>query len=199
MPVPYVLFLISFAAALFGFGLTGSVESAPVLLALLSALAALILLVRAPKRRSRKSRAPKRRVAAGPRRSIVVDGSNIMHWKDETPRLDTLREVVRSLAEQGYQPGVIFDANAGYKLAGRYMDDRPLARALGLPPDRVLVVPKGEPADPVILTAARDLGAVVLSNDRFRDWAADFPEVVQPGHLRRGGYRDGMLWLETGT
>ena len=94
MPVPSVLFLISFAAALFGFGLTGSVESAPVLLALLSALAALILLVRAPKRRSRKSRAPKRRVAAGPRRSIVVDGSNIMHWKDETPRLDTLREVV---------------------------------------------------------------------------------------------------------
>ncbi|MFN3722067.1 MAG: NYN domain-containing protein [Paracoccaceae bacterium] len=197
MRVPFVLFLMSFAVALFSFGLTGMLDSAPVMLALLSALAALILLVRGPKRRAPHKRPPKRRGARAPRRSIVVDGSNIMHWRDETPRLDTVQEVVRSLAEQGYQPGVIFDANAGYKLAGRYMDDRPLARALGLPADRVLVVPKGEPADPVILRAARELGAVVLSNDRFRDWAADFPEVAQPGHLRRGGYRDGVLWLET--
>ena len=61
-----------------------------------------------------------------------------MHWNGDAPRLDTLQEVVRRLADQGYQPGVVFDANAGYKLTGRYMDDRPLARALGLPADRVL-------------------------------------------------------------
>ena len=189
MRLPFVLFLMSFAAALFGYGLTGDMDSAPVLLALLSALAALILMLRAP--------VPARKANKAVQRSIVVDGSNVMHWKGETAQLTTLQEVVRSLADQGYQPGVVFDANAGYKLSGRYMDDSPLAFALGLSTDRVLVVPRGEPADPVILTAARELGATVLSNDRFRDWAEHFPEVAQPGHLRRGGYRNGVLWMET--
>lgn len=193
MRVPLVLFLISCAAALVGFGLTGAVDSAPVLLAGLSGVAALLLLLR-PARRPRRRAKP---VSRAPGRSIVIDGSNIMHWNGDAPRLDTLQEVVRRLADQGYQPGVVFDANAGYKLTGRYMDDRPLARALGLPADRVLVVPRGEPADPVILRVARDLGASVLSNDRFRDWQAEFPEVAQPGHVRRGGYRAGVLWLET--
>lgn len=186
MRVPEFLFLLSFAAALFGFGLTGTFDSGPVLLALLSAFAALILVLRAPARRVRPPA----------RGHIVIDGSNIMHWKGEVAQMATIQEVVRALSKHGYQPGVIFDANAGYKLAGRYMDDRPLARALGLPADQVLVVPKGEPADPVILNAARELGAQVLSNDRFRDWAADFPEVAQPGHVRRGGYRNGVLWID---
>ncbi|MFN4155173.1 MAG: NYN domain-containing protein [Paracoccaceae bacterium] len=203
MPVPFILFLVSFAAALFGFGLTGTLDSGPVMLALLSALAALVLLARVPGRRTPKRSAPKpgarKRVPAAPPRSIVVDGSNVMHWKDGTAQMATVQEVIRALSDQGYQPGVIFDANAGYKLAGRYLDDRPLARALGLSADRVLVVPKGEPADPVILKVARDLGAPVVSDDRFRDWVAEFPEVAQPGHLRRGGYRDGVLWLETGV
>lgn len=186
MQTPFVLFALSISAAAFGYGLTGTVDSGPVMLALLSALAALVLMLRA------KAAVP----APAPRR-IVVDGSNIMHWQGETPQLATLREVVQSLADQGYQPGVVFDANAGYKLAGRYMDDKPLARALGLRADQVLVVPKGAPADPVILRVARELGAPVLSNDRFRDWAADFPEVAEPGHVRRGGYRGGALWMET--
>lgn len=184
MQMPFVLFLMSVAGAAFGYGLTGAFDSGPVMLALLSAGAALILMLRA------------KPPAAAPRR-IVVDGSNIMHWQGEVPQMATLRDVVRALTDQGYQPGIVFDANAGYKLAGRYMDDKPLARALGLRADQVLVVPKGAPADPVILRVARELGAPVLSNDRFRDWAEEFPEVAEPGHVRRGGYRDGALWMET--
>ncbi|MDP2082870.1 MAG: hypothetical protein U0934_10660 [Pseudotabrizicola sp.] len=191
MLVPSILLLISVGVALVSYVLSGLAISDPVLLALVSACAALFLLVRA----GLGGRAPQK-AASAPLRSIVVDGSNIMHWKGETAQLSTLQEVVRSLIDHGYQPGVVFDANAGYKLTGRYMDDGPLAYALGLPADRVLVVPKGEPADPVILKVARDLGALVLSNDRFRDWAAEFPEVAQQGHLRRGGYRDGVLWME---
>lgn len=194
MRMPFVLFGMSVLAALVGYGLTGRHESAPVLLALLAAVAALVVLL-LPRRETRRGRrqAPRRGL-----RPIVVDGSNIMHWNGDTPRLETVQAVVRRLRDQGYQPGVIFDANAGYKLAGRYLDDGPLARALGLPDDQVLVVPKGEPADPVILRTARHLGATVLSNDRFRDLQADFPEVGQPGHVRRGGYRNGELWLDTG-
>ncbi len=66
---------------------------------------------------------------------------------------------------------------------------------IGLPGDQVVVVPKGTVADLTVLAAARDLGARVVTNDRYRDWAEQHPEVREPGHLVRGGYRDGQLWL----
>jgi hypothetical protein len=72
------------------------------------------------------------------------------------------------------------------------------SRALGLAEDRIMVVPKGTPADKYALIAARDLGAWIVTNDRFRDWAKAHPEVVTPGHLIRGDYRDGKLWLDLG-
>ena len=130
------------------------------------------------------------------RRPIVIDGSNVMHWRDNTPRLETVAEVVAALAKRGFQPGVIFDANAGWKLDGRYRDDLDFAVKLGLAAQNVVVVPKGQPADPTILAAARDLEAPIVSNDRFAEWAEAHPEVKAPGTLIRGGYRQGKLWLE---
>ncbi|MES2665881.1 MAG: hypothetical protein V4712_07255 [Pseudomonadota bacterium] len=118
-----------------------------------------------------------------------------MHWKDETPQLATLKEVLNHLQFHGYNPGVVFDANAGYKMTGRYQHDHALGKLLGLPADRVMVVPRGTPADPLVLAAARDLGARIVTNDRYRDWADTHPEVREPGHLIRGGYREGKLWL----
>ncbi|GGD34884.1 hypothetical protein [Sinisalibacter lacisalsi] len=121
-----------------------------------------------------------------------------MHWRNETPDLDTVRAVLAHVASLGMTPGVVFDANAGYLLFGRHHNDRAFSARLGLPLDRVMVVPKGTPADPFILTAARDLGARIVTNDRFRDWAGDFPEVQTPGYLLRGGFREGRPWLELG-
>ncbi|MCL6283847.1 hypothetical protein M3P21_09930 [Ruegeria sp. 2012CJ41-6] len=130
---------------------------------------------------------------------IVLDGSNVMYWKDGTPQIDTVREVVDHLTRLGYAPGVMFDANAGYLISGTYRHDEPLSRMPGLPEERVMVVPKGVPADPYILTAARDLGAGIVTNDRYRDWVDDHPEITKPGHLIRGGYRSGRLWLDLGV
>ncbi len=146
-------------------------------------LAALLLLLLLRRRRKRG-------------RPVVIDGSNVMHWNGDRASLATVREVIARLQALGYAPGIIFDANAGYKLADRYLDDRHFAKLLNLPSDRVLVVPKGDPADPTILSAARDMGAQVLTNDRFRDWAGDFPEVKVAGHLVRGGFRNGALWID---
>ncbi len=126
---------------------------------------------------------------------IVVDGSNVMYWKDRTPRIETVREVLASLAAQGFTAGVVFDANAGYLVTGRYLHHGALGQMVGLPEDRVMVVPKGQVADQIVLAAARDLGARVVTNDRYRDWEEQHPEVRVPGHLIRGGYRDGALWL----
>lgn len=153
-----------------------------------SALASAVLLLVALWRPSRPAAKPN---------WIVIDGSNVMHWKDGKPGIEPVREVVDHLKRLGYTPGVMFDANAGYKLGGGYRHDRAFAKLLGLPQDSVMVVDKGTPADPMILTAARELGARIVSNDRFRDWAEAHPELKDvPGHLIRGGYRTGRLWLD---
>ena len=126
---------------------------------------------------------------------VVLDGSNIMYWRNGAPDLGTVRDVVQHLSRQGFRPGVVFDANAGHKLVGRYQHHQVLARQLGLPQDRVLVVNKGEVADGLILRFAQDHGARVVSNDRFRDWADQFPQVTQAGFLISGQYHQGALQL----
>ena len=216
MIVPFLLFVLSCAGVAVAVILPGMTDL--LLLAGPCALASLFLLVRAPAKPkpepepdaarwnsvSRAGQAtPEVRVQAGgwikrrpAPRWVVIDGSNVMHWKDGTPQIETLQEVVARLTELGFAPGVVFDANAGYKISGRYQHDWALGKELGLPEDRVMVVPKGTRADPWILAAARDLGARIVTNDRYRDWAEAHPEVSEPGHLIRGGYRDGALWLE---
>ncbi|NUB42947.1 hypothetical protein GEU84_000990 [Fertoebacter nigrum] len=183
MMVPLILLLLSLAGVAWAVLLPGLADL--LLLAVPCALASLFLLLRSA--RGRVARAP---------RWVVIDGSNVMHWQDGTPRIATVRAVVDHLKAQGYSPGVVFDANAGHLTSGRYQHDGALAAQLGLPADRVMVVGKGTQADPVLLAAARDLGARIVSNDRFRDWAGTHPEVREPGHLIRGHFHAGALVLE---
>ncbi len=128
--------------------------------------------------------------------AVLIDGSNVMHWEDNTPRLGPLQQVVQNLSVLGLKPGVVFDANAGYKLQGRYLDEQELAGLLGLPKDQIFVVPSGSQADPYLLETARMLQAQIVTNDRFRDWQTDFPEVTSAGLLISGGVRDGQIWLD---
>jgi hypothetical protein len=107
-----------------------------------------------------------------------------------------VKRAVEKLTALGYVPGVVFDANAGWKLIGRYMHDGDLARLMGLERRQVLVVGKGSQADPFLLQTARELGAWIVTNDRYRDWAETCPEVLEPGFLIRGGMRDGKVWLQ---
>jgi len=151
-------------------------------------LASVFLLVRSVTRRAKRRKD----------QWVIIDGSNVMHWREGTPQIETVKEAVSHLSALGYTPGVLFDANAGYLLAGKYLHDGALAKVLGIPEERVMVVPKGTPADPVIIAAARDLGAKIVTNDRFRDWADQHPEVRQPGHLIRGGYSSGKIWFDIG-
>ena len=155
------------------------------LLAVPCALASLYLLLRALLHRKKAAQ-----------QWVIIDGSNVMHWNEGAASLTPVREVVEQLKARGLTPGVVFDANAGYKIANRYLHHYAMGKLLGLPEDQVMVVPKGTQADPIVLAAARDHAARVVSNDRFRDWATAHPEVANPGHLIRGGYRDGTLWLD---
>ncbi|WP_296478722.1 hypothetical protein [Roseinatronobacter sp.] len=184
MRVPFILLGLSALGYFLAQNLPGYSDLG--LLGLVTGMAALILIGLAFWRR------PGQR--AGP--YILLDGSNVMHWVNGQPSLDPVREVVSHLRQQGYQPGVVFDANAGYKLDGRYHNHRFLARKLGLSPDLVLVVNKGEPADGVILEFAQTYNARIVTNDRFRDWAEQFPQVAEPGYLVQGRFRNGALQLD---
>ena len=185
MRVPLFLFLASLVGVGVALSVPGWADLAP--LAGLCAFAGLILFFAALLRvEPRGTAAP---------RWVIVDGSNVMHWKDDTPQIETVREVLDHLSALGFSPGIVFDANAGHKLAGRYLHHAAFAELLGLAEDRVMVVNKGTPADATILAAARDLDARIVSNDRFRDWLDQHPEVDLPGALIRGGFEDGALWL----
>ena len=137
-----------------------------------------------PSRNDRRSYSTKRRARSG--NWIVVDGSNVMHWQDNKPHLAPVLKVVNDLQARGFDPGVVFDANAGWKLFGKYINEHEFGLMLGLPTDQVLVVPKGTQADPYILATARRFNARIVTNDRYRDWVDDHPEVTRPGFLIRG-------------
>jgi hypothetical protein len=185
MRVPVFLVLASLVGVGAALSVPGWADLAP--LAGLCAFAGLILIGAALLR-------VEPRAAAAPR-WVIVDGSNVMYWKDDTPQIETVREVLDHLAALGFSPGIVFDANAGHLLAGRYLHHAAFAGLLGLAEDRVMVVNKGTPADATILAAARDLGAQIVSNDRYQDWRDQHPEVDRPGALIRGGFEDGALWL----
>jgi hypothetical protein len=197
MRVPSFLFLLSLAGVAVAFALPGMSDL--ILIAGPSCLASLWLLFRAA--RARPEVAPERTVRRPARARkdpawIVIDGSNVMHWGGDSPCIEPVREVVTHLEGLGFTPGVIFDANAGHLLRGRYCHDHVMGKMVGLPPERVMVVDKGTPADPTILQEARDLNARVVTNDRYRDWAERFPDIRRPGFLVRGGFRKGRIWLD---
>ena len=193
MRVPFLLFVFSVVACGAAVLLPGWADL--LLIAAPSALASLFLLGRAWRRGAVVTRLPRLRRRAADR-IILIDGSNVLHWRDNTPNIETLREVIAALTARGYAPAVVFDANAGYLISGKYQHDKALGDLLALPEDRVMVVQKGEPADPVLLVAARDIGARIVTNDRYRDWADAHPQVREPGFLVRGSYRGGTLWLD---
>lgn len=127
-----------------------------------------------------------RRPAAPARPVVVIDGSNVMHWADGTPKIEAVRAVINDVAARGFQPLVYFDANVGYKLIGQHADAARLAQWLKLKARQVEVVPSGTPADPWLIERAIALDARVVSNDRFQDWRGDYPALRRKGFLVGG-------------
>jgi len=127
---------------------------------------------------------------------VVIDGSNVMHWFDETPSLNTVAQVSQHLIDLGYMPIVWFDANVGYKVGARYMGEAVLARYLPVSARAIRVAPKGSPADPLLLSEAVRLRARVVSNDRFRDWTGDFPQLADDAFLIRAKVHSEGLTME---
>jgi hypothetical protein len=183
MIVPVILLVASLAVAVASLFFLGPVLSGPFLISLLCAVAALLILLR------------ERKTACN---WIVVDGSNVMHWERDTPDVRSVFHVIVALKTEGYVPIVWFDANAGYLIGDRYMGPAPLARLIGLSERQVFIAPKGTPADPLLLKDAVALKARVVTNDRYRDWEEQFPQIREKGFLVRGRVQRDEFELELG-
>lgn len=124
-----------------------------------------------------------------PKPVIVVDGSNVMHWQDGVPSVKSLTLVLSDLTARGFAPHVYFDANVGYELFDRAIDQGDLAWRLDLKPSQITLAPSRMPADPLLIAHAIGAGLRVVSNDRFMDWRAEFPAIRGQGFLVPGNVR----------
>ena len=143
-------------------------------------------------RKSRPQSAPPKTLRTLPRNTILVDGSNVLHWGQE-PSFKVLSRVLRGLEQKGYTPIVYFDANVGYVLDDHYYDEDKLAGWIGIPVRHICVVDKGVAADEAILGFASAHRLRVVSNDKFRDWRVQFPHAAKKGVLVGGAWRDGSV------
>ena len=109
--------------------------------------------------------------ANGPRFALV-DGSNVAHaGEGEHARIENIRIVREKLIAEGFEPIVVADA------ALRHRIDDSAAYEQMVEQGAVKQAPAGTNADYFILSFARELDAPVVSNDRFNDFIASFPEA----------------------
>jgi hypothetical protein len=102
---------------------------------------------------------------------VIVDGSNVAHSSEGTPRLFNIQLICEKLIGEGYEPVVVVDA------ALRHQIDRKSDYERLVDEGRLRQAPAGTDADYFILSFARELAASIVSNDRFKDRLQSFPEA----------------------
>ena len=105
---------------------------------------------------------------------VVVDASNVAyHVKNEQgqPKLSNILAAVKALEEGEDEFVIIADASLRHDI-----DDKEKYLKL-LDSENVEEVPAGNDADHFILEIASNEKAKVLSNDKFRDYAAEFKNI----------------------
>lgn len=167
-----LLLLVSISSVLWSIATLGPIITTPLLCGVIGIVLTVVLCIR---------RWLQKRI-----NWVVIDGSNVLYWADDVPALHSVRLVIEQLVSEGFEPVLWFDANVGYLVSGRYMNPAKLSKALRFPAKRISVAPKGTPADPLLISDAERLSARIVTNDRFRDWAEDFPSVVQSDVFIRG-------------
>ncbi|WP_405303608.1 NYN domain-containing protein [Methanobrevibacter sp.] len=122
---------------------------------------------------------------------VVVDASNVAHYiKNEKgqPQMSNILAAVKALEEGEDEFVIIADASLRHDI-----DDREKFERL-MESENVEEVPAGNDADHFILEIATTERAKILSNDKFRDYAAEFrnissmriPFVIENGRLTFG-------------
>ena len=137
---------------------------------------------------------------------VVLDGSNLIYWtKDFHIDTSPLAKLCAHLREAQTDFLVYFDANIKYLLAEQAKGNlnpkdkstRDLQRIFGLFAEEIEVVPAGSRADDFILQRAAISKGIVISNDRYMDYADVHPWIGSNTRLHRGHVSKGHLYIPT--
>jgi hypothetical protein len=102
---------------------------------------------------------------------VLVDASNVAHSTEGgVARLTNIRLVQDKLREEGFEPLVVADAALRHQIDDKQAYEQMIENGL------VHQAPAGTDADYFILSFAREMDARILTNDRFRDRAEQFPK-----------------------
>ncbi|HEX6597516.1 MAG TPA: hypothetical protein VF045_11305, partial [Acidimicrobiales bacterium] len=128
---------------------------------------------------------------------VVVDGSNIATEGRSIPSLAQLDEAVRAfmLERPAEQVIVVVDASFGYRIDESERAEYEQAEAAG----EIVSPPAGAVGrgDGFLLRIADRTDAVVLSNDSFQEFHAEYPWLFDDGRLIGGKPVPGVGWIFT--
>ena len=102
---------------------------------------------------------------------VLVDAANVAHSTEgATAKLSNIHLVMDKLSSEGFRPLIVADAALRHQIDDKAQYEKLIEDGV------VKQAPAGTDADYFILSFAREMKARILTNDRFRDRAAEFAE-----------------------
>jgi len=128
----------------------------------------------------------------------LLDGTNILHW-DEQRRgvcFDALNMITQRFDWDGTPYEAYFDASTPYHFAKGSPQLAVYEEMLKTRPEHFQQVPAGTRADDFLLMLAnRNPDAVILSQDRFRQYEEQYPWVKDSRRVAAGMFLHGMVFF----
>ena len=113
-------------------------------------------------------------MSANGKNMVVIDGANVAYEERSgggKPKLSNLLKVRGELEERGFEAVILVDASLKYDI-----DDQEQLEKL-IQSQQVRQVPAGTDADYFIIQFADQLDALIVTNDRYRDYASQYPWI----------------------
>ncbi|HEX6184001.1 MAG TPA: hypothetical protein VFZ44_09000 [Pyrinomonadaceae bacterium] len=107
---------------------------------------------------------------------VVIDGANVAYEERSAggkPKLSNLLRVRGELEERGFEAIILVDASLKYDI-----DDQEQLEKL-IQSQQVRQVPAGTDADYFIIQFADQLDALIVTNDRYKDYAQQYPWIPE--------------------
>ena len=115
-------------------------------------------------------------MSANGKKTVVIDGANVAYEERSAggkPKLSNLLKVRREMEERGQEAVIIVDASLKYDI-----DDQTQMAAL-IESQHIRQVPAGTDADYFIIQFAHELDALIVTNDRYKDYAEQYPWITE--------------------
>ena len=115
-------------------------------------------------------------MSASDKRTVVIDGANVAYEERSgggKPKLSNLLKVRREMEERGCEAVIIVDASLKYDI-----DDQEQLETL-IRSQQIRQVPAGTDADFFIIQFAHELDALMVTNDRYKDYSDRYPWIPE--------------------